>query len=153
MIALALDQADQPALQIERRDQQFFHARVAGQTGQRVEDDRHFLGQFRRGREEAEIGVNARGARMIIAGAEMDILAEPVGIAPNDQERLAVRLQSDHAVDDMRARFLQAARPLDVGRFVKTRPQFDQRGDLFAGAGRVDQRLDDRANRRSSGKA
>jgi hypothetical protein len=40
--------------------------------------------------------------------------------------------QSDHSVDDMGARFLQAARPLDVGRFVEARPQFDQCSHLFA---------------------
>ena len=53
-------------------------------------------------------------------------------------------LQSDHSVDDMRARFLQAPRPLDVGRFVEARPQFDQRSHLFAIARRIDQRPDDR---------
>ena len=93
---------------------------------------------------KAEVGVNARGARMIIARAEMHVLAEPIGIAPDDEQRFAVRFQSDHAVDDMRARFLQPARPLDVGGFIKARAQFHQRGDLFAGGGRVDQRFDDR---------
>ena len=144
VVALAFDQADQALVQIERRDEQFFHARITGEPGEGVEDDRDFLGDLRIGREQTEVGVDARGARMIIAGAEMHIMPEPIGIAPDDEERFAMRLQTDHAVNDMRARFLQPARPLNVGRFVEARAQFDQRGHLFAGVGRVDQRLDDR---------
>ena len=81
---------------------------------------------------------------MIIAGAEMDILPEAIGIAPDDEQRFAVRFQSDHAVDDMGARFLESPRPLNIGRFIEARAQFHQRGDLLAGVGGVDQRLNDR---------
>ena len=83
-IALALDHFDQPLVEIERRDQQLFQTGITGQPGERVEDDRDLLGQLRRGREEAEVGVNARGFRMVIAGAEMDVLPQPIGVAPND---------------------------------------------------------------------
>ena len=110
------------------------------------------FGDFRLRREQAEVGVNAGGSRMIISGAEVDVLPEPVGIAPNDEQRFAMRFQTNDAVNDMRAGFFEAARPLDVGRLVEARPQFDQRRHLFAGAGRVHERLDDRANRRSCDK-
>ena len=39
-------------LQIEGRDQQFFQARITGEAGERVENDRDFLGDFRVGREQ-----------------------------------------------------------------------------------------------------
>ena len=94
-------------------------------------------------RQQTEVGVDARGARVIIAGAEMDVTPEPIGIAPNDEQRFAMRLQSDHAVDDVRAGFLEAASPLNVGRFIETRAQFHDGRDLFAGGGGVDQRFDD----------
>ena len=55
-----------------------------------------------------------------------------------------MRLQSNHAVNDMRARFFQPARPLNIGGFIKTRAQFHQRGDLFAGVGGMNERFDDR---------
>ena len=55
-----------------------------------------------------------------------------------------MRLQPDHAVDHVRAGFLEPPRPLDVVRLVETRAQFDQRRHLFAGVGGIDQRLDDR---------
>ena len=92
MVSLPFDHSDEPFFQIEWSNQKLFQARVTGQSRERVEDNRDFLGDFRIGREEAEICVNARGPRMIIAGAEMDILPEPVGIPPNDQECLAVCL-------------------------------------------------------------
>ena len=44
----------------------------------------------------------------------------------------------------MRARFFQLARPFDIRRFIETRAQFHQRGDLFAGVGGVNQRFDNR---------
>ena len=53
-------------------------------------------------------------------------------------------LETDYAVDDMRAGFFQAARPLNVARFIKTRAQLDNRGDLFSRISRVDQRLHNR---------
>ena len=143
MVAFAFDQSDEALAQIEWRDQQFFHARITGQTGERVEDDRDFLGDFRIRREQTEVGVDARGARMIIAGAEMDVVTEMIGIAAHDEERFAVRLQTDDAVNDMRARFLELARPLNIGRFIETRAQLDERGDLLAGGGGVHERFDD----------
>ena len=44
----------------------------------------------------------------------------------------------------MRACFLQAPRPLNVGGFIKAGAQLDDRGHLFAGSGRVHQSLYDR---------
>ena len=79
VIAFAFDHSDEAVLQVEGRDEQFFQAGITGQAGEGVEDDRDFLGDFRIGREQAEVGVNARGARMVIARAEVDILPEPVG--------------------------------------------------------------------------
>ena len=123
VIALALDQCGQRVFQIERRDEQFFHAGITGEPGEGVEDDRDFLGDLRIGGQQTEVGVDARRARVVIAGAEMHIMPEPIGIAADDEQRFAMRLQTDHAINDMRARFLEAPRPLNVGRLVEARPQ------------------------------
>ena len=102
----------------------FFKPGISGQAGQGIENDGDFLGQLAGSLvSKTEVGVNPRGARMVIAGAEMDVLPQPIGIAPNDEERFAMRFQSDHAVNDVRARFLEPARPLNVGRFVEPRAQ------------------------------
>ena len=66
---------------------------------------------------------------MIIAGPEMAVGDERRAFAPHDQRQLAVRFELDETEDDLRAGALQVARPTDVGFFVKTRLQFDKRGD------------------------
>ena len=55
-----------------------------------------------------------------------------------------MRLEADEAVDHVHARLLQCARPLDVGLFVEARLDLDERDDLLAGLGGVDERVDDR---------
>ncbi len=81
---------------------------------------------------------------MIIAGPQVHVTPELVGVAPNDQQCLAVRFQADDAVNDVGACFLEPPRPLNIGRFIETRAQFYNCRDLLAGIGRVNQRLDDR---------
>ena len=51
MVAFAFDHSDEAVLQVEGRHQQFFQAGITGQTGEGVEDDGDFLGDFRIGRE------------------------------------------------------------------------------------------------------
>ncbi len=64
-------------------------------------------------------------------------------LAPHDQRDLAVGLEADEAVDDVHARVLQRARPLDVGRLVEARLQLDDGRDLLAVLGGADERADD----------
>ena len=54
-------------------------------------------------------------------------------------------LETDHAVDDVGARLLQRARPVDVGLLVEPRLQLDERHHLLAGLCRPFERLHDRA--------
>ena len=142
MIALALNQSDQTAVHIKRRDDYFFQSWITGQAGEGIEDDRYFLRQFRFAREKTKVGVNARGARMIIARAEVNVVPELVCVAANDQQRFAMRFQADHAIDDVRASFLQTPGPLNVARLIKARAQLNNSRDLFPGIGGVDERFD-----------
>ena len=43
VIALPLDKFDKPAVHVERRDHQFFQARITSEPGKRVEDGCHFF--------------------------------------------------------------------------------------------------------------
>ncbi len=52
-----------------------------------------------------------------------------------------MRLQAEHAVDDLRARMLQPLRPVDVRLLVEARHQLDDDGHFLAAPRRLDQRF------------
>ena len=80
---------------------------------------------------------------MIIASPQMDVMSKPIGIAPDDEQHFAVRLQTDHTVDDVCAGFFQTPRPLNIHRFIKSRAKLDNRRDLFPGIRCLNQRPND----------
>ena len=110
---------------------------VAG--GEVVEDFRQPLANPFVAGKQAEIGIKPGRARMIVAGADMGIAAQPVIVLSHHQDHLAVGLQAHNAVGYMDAVLLQPARPADIGGLVETRLEFDHHGDLLAVARRVDQ--------------
>ena len=93
------------------------------------------------GGEERQVGVDARGHRMIVAGADMHVGGERAALAAHHQRQLGVGLQLDEAVDDLHAGALEIARPADIGFLVEARLQLDQRGHRLAGLGGLGQRL------------
>src|SRR5207247_8914697 len=125
VISLPLDKLNKTAVHIERRDHQFLQAGIASETGKGVKHSRHFLGQLRLAREQAEVRINACGAWMVIACPEMDIVPESICIAPDNEHRFAVRLQTDHTVNDVGAGFFEPPRPLNIRRFIKPRAKLD----------------------------
>ena len=50
-------------------------------------------------------------------------------------------LVADHAVDNVRASFFEALRPVDVGFFIETRHQFDYYGHRLAIVCSLDQQF------------
>ena len=82
--------------------------------------------------------------RVVVAGRQVDVALDAVALAPHHQRHLAVGLEADEAVDDVHARLLERARPLDVGRLVEARLELDDRGHLLAVLGGADQRAHDR---------
>ena len=103
--------------------------------------------------EQAEVLVQPRGLRVVVAGADVGVAAQAaVGLLADDQRELAVRLEADHAVDDVAAGLLERAGPLDVGLLVEARVDLDDDEHLLAGLGGVDQRVDERASHRSCGR-
>ena len=104
----------------------------------------HVLAERDVGREQAVVGVGARRARMVVAGAEVHVAPQLAVLAAHDEHHLAMRLVADDAVYDVRARFLQLARELDVGRFVEASAELDQHRDLFACLRRRYQAFDER---------
>ena len=94
--------------------------------------------------EQAEVGVQARGRRVVVAGADVHVVAHAVALAAHDEHALGVRLQRGQAVDDVHARLLQRVRPVDVRALVEARLELDQADRLLAALGRADQRRDER---------
>ena len=129
--------------QIEGSHQQRLVAGVFRVGGQKTKDVVHGAGDFRIGREQTQIGVDSRGGRVVVSGADVRIAAgHSVGIAPHQQRQLAVRFQSDQAVEDLHAGIFQIARPADVRGLIESRFQFDDRRHFLA-RGSFDQRRDD----------
>ena len=81
---LALDQPQEPPPQAGRRHHQLLQARRIGVAGQRVEERGRVLGDRLRRRHQAEVGVDARGPLVVVAGAE-------VHVAPQALRRCAAR--------------------------------------------------------------
>ena len=83
--------------QRERRDRHPFQLGRLGIAGDEIEDARHVARDHRIGGEEGQVGVDARGDRMIVAGADMHIGRERAALAAHHQRQLGVGLELDEA--------------------------------------------------------
>ena len=95
-------------------------------------------------REQPEVRVQARGLRVVVAGADVHVVAHAVALAADDEDALGVRLERRQAVDDVHAGLLQRARPRDVRALVEARLELHQADRLLAALGGADQRRDER---------
>ena len=75
VLGLAMDQADEAFGQGERRDQQRGVVVGFGVRGEVVEDSAHAGGDLRIGGQQAQVGVEARGDGVVVAGAEVAVAA------------------------------------------------------------------------------
>ena len=92
-------------------------------------------------RDERQVGVELGRLLVVIARAELrDVLDTVVGLA-GDAADLAVHLVIAEAVDDVASGLLEALRPFDIVALVEARAQLEQRGDLLAVLGGVDERF------------
>ena len=90
--------------------------------------------------EEAEVGVQPRGVGVVVAGADVDVVAHAVALAAHDEQALGVRLQRRVPVDDVDAGLLQRARPADVRALVEAGLELHEADRLLAALGRADER-------------
>ncbi len=131
----AVDQADEALGQGKRRDQQRAVVVGFGVGGEVVENAVHRCRDLRIGGQQAEIGVETRRIRVVVAGAQMRIAAgDAIGIAAHQQGQLAVGLQADDAVEDLDSGIFQIARPADIGGLVEAGHQLHHRRDFLASA-------------------
>src|SRR5262249_16013770 len=102
------------------------------------------LAEIRVAREEAEVGVNARRLGIVIAGPQVDVAANAVVFAADDQGHLAVRLETGKAEDDVDARFFEGTGPDNVSFLVEASTQLYDGRYLLAVVGGALQGGDDR---------
>ena len=139
-----LDLVEQALGEVVRRDQRLavaLRARVAGQVVEHLGDVGADVGV---GGEDPEVGVQARGLRVVVARADVRVVAHAGPFAAGDQRALGVRLQRRDAVDDVDARLLEPLRPDDVRLLVEARLELHHADRLLAALGGVDQRADQR---------
>ena len=141
-VDLPVDPPDQLRPHLHRRDQQPAVALFAGIAGDRVEqlaDVRCDLGVVG---QQADVGVDARRDRVVVASREVHVRVQLARLAAQDETHLGVRLQSHHAVDHVDAGGFQRPGPADVVLLVEASLQLDQDRDLLALGARFHQRLD-----------
>ena len=120
--------------------------------GQLVEQTGEVLADLWVAGEDAEVLVDPGGLRVVVAGTDVAVAHQALGLLADDQAQLGVGLQPDDAVDDVDARLLELAGPADVVDLVEPRLDLDDGEDLLAGLRRVDEGVDDRASRRTCGR-
>ena len=138
---LAMDGREQAVMQREGRQQQAVQVARASEARELLEHVADILADAFIAGQQAEIGVEPRGARMVVAGGHVDIALEAPGFAANDQQHLRVCLESHHAIDNVGADLFELGGPGEVGLFVEAGQQFDNHGHLLAALGRIDQVL------------
>ncbi len=74
---------------------------------------------------------------MVVAGAQVHVVAQAPALAARHQQHLGVGLVPHHPVHHMGAGLLQAGGEADIGLLVETCPQLDHHGDLLARQGRA----------------
>ena len=88
---------------------------------------------------------DARGRRVVVAGADVRVAAEEVALAADDERHLRVDLEVREPVRDVDARLLELTRPLDVAELVEARLQLDEADGLLPLLGALDERADEDA--------
>lgn len=139
----AIDEGEHFAVEFEWGDQEAFGALELADPSEQIKEVGGILAEVLAAGEIAEVRVNAGGGGVVIAGAQMDIPADSIGFAPDDQAHFAVDFVADQPVNDVDTGFLEFSRPEDVVGFVETGFEFDDGCDLFAVADSVHQGADD----------
>ncbi len=146
VLGLGADELEQPAAQVAGRDEHALELLLDGIARELVEEPGEVFADLVVSREETEVFIDATRLGVVVARADVGVVLERAAfLLPHDERELAVRLETDEAVDDVHARLLELACPLDVVLLVEARLDLDESEHGLSRLGRVDQRLDDRA--------
>ena len=132
VFGFAADACNQHFVQGERALVQFVQAAGLAQAGDFHKQGVHVGGNLLVGGEEAEIGIDARSALVVVAGAEVRIAFQTAFFAADNQSHFGMDFVAEYTVYDMRARVFEPLRPIDVVCFVEARHQFHNHRYLLA---------------------
>src|SRR6266702_3250920 len=91
-------------------------------------------GHFLIRREQAEVGINSRGSRVVISSSQVSVAARnPIRISAHQQREFAMSLQANQSMKNLHSGVLEITRPADVRSFIKTRLELYYCSDLLFG--------------------
>ena len=93
--------------QVRGRDEQLAVRTLAAVAGEVVEELGEVGAELGVGGEQAEVLVEVRGHRVVVAGADVAVAADAVVLLAHDEQHLGVGLQPDEPVHDVHARFFE----------------------------------------------
>lgn len=82
--------------------------------------------------EVAHIGIDTTGDHVIISGAEMDIAADSLRFATDDETDLRMRFEPAYALHNVHTFILKFSGPFNIILFVKSSFELHQDRDLLA---------------------
>src|SRR5207247_10351776 len=109
-----------PFVHLERRDPESARSLELADAGQEVEKRGGSRPEGWTAGKKTDVSVNAGGGRIVVAGAEVNIAADRIRIAPDHQAELGVNFVADQAVDNVYASLFQLPRPENVVRLVES---------------------------------
>src|SRR5262245_28496763 len=109
VLDLTVDPLDEPSPYRLWGDQDSPVTGGATEPGQVVEQVCDVLGDDPVAGEQAEVLVQPGGLRVVVAGPDVHVASQPVGLVADNEGQLAVSLQADDAVHDVAAGVLQLA--------------------------------------------
>src|SRR3989475_1065568 len=141
VVGFAFDRRKHALVEREWRDPEMVEPARAPEPGKLLENLVHVLADFLVRGQQPEIRVEPRGARVIVARRNMRVAPQPAVFAAHHERHFGVCLVPDHAVDHVRADFLELRRPVEVRFLVEAREQLHDDGDFLAPLRGVDQIL------------
>ena len=119
-------------------------ARLWSITRKLIKQASQILTNYRIASKQAQICVKASRLRIVVASSNVAIAAQSFGFLANHKRKLAMRLQSNNAVNNVNACALKLTCPSNVGIFVESRLNLHQRKNLLASVSRVYESVDNR---------
>lgn len=110
-----------------------------GPRGEKVEYRVHRRCNFRVAGEQAQIGIEVRRRRIVVACSQVSVLPYlSARLLPGQQGQFAMSFLTHEPVEYLHARLLQRTGPANVGRFVKAGLELDHHCHFF-GLGRFNE--------------
>ena len=120
VVCFALDEMQQIVCERHGSDEQRAVALFLCVGCEVVEDVLNGQGNFFVCGEQADVGVEARGDGVVVAGAEVGVAArDSVRVSTDDERELGVGFEADDAVKDLHASVFERACPADVAVFIE----------------------------------